>query len=133
MVETWWAENFAKCEHLMDKHVEVFETCHGRIQNNDCEDVTRQCFSYSSKVQSRPFCDFHMLLGLFCLLPLLEVVNVLIKYAQGRDVFICDFVATIKICQTNLYMMFSDPSNNYQHEHFQVFSNVVENNYSTII
>ncbi len=48
------------------------------------------------------FCDLHMLLGLFCLLPLLEVVNALIKYVQGRDVFICDFVATIKICQTNL-------------------------------
>jgi len=53
--------------------------------------------------------------------------DVLIKYAQGRDVFICEFVATINICQTNLYMMYLDPSGNYQHEHFQVFSDVVEN------
>jgi hypothetical protein len=73
-----------------------------------------------------------MLLGLFCLLPLSEVVNVLIKYAQGRDVFISAFVATINICQTNLYMMYLDPSGNYQREHFQVFSDVVENSSNTI-
>jgi uncharacterized membrane protein len=58
-------------------------------------------------------CDLHMLLGLSCLLPLLEVVNALIKFAQGRDVFIYDFVATIKICQIYLYMMYLDPSSNY--------------------
>jgi hypothetical protein len=64
------------------------------------------------------FCDLHMLLGLFCLLPLLEAVNFLIKYVQRRDVFIYDFVAIIKICQTNLYMIYLDPSSNYQREHF---------------
>jgi hypothetical protein len=73
-----------------------------------------------------------MLLGLFCLLPLLEVVNVLIKYAQGRDVFVCEFVATINIYQTNLYMMYLDPSGNYQCEHFQVFLDVMENNSNPI-
>jgi hypothetical protein len=51
-------------------------------------------------------CDLHILLGLFCLLPLLEVVNVLITFVQGKDVFICDFVAAIKICQIYLYMMY---------------------------
>jgi hypothetical protein len=53
-------------------------------------------------------CHLHMLLGLFCLLPLLEAVNALIKFAQRRDVFICDFVATVEICQVDLYMMYSD-------------------------
>jgi len=56
-------------------------------------------------------CDLHML-GFFCLLPLLEAMNALIKFAQGRDVFICDFVAIIKIYQTNIYMMYSNPSSN---------------------
>ncbi len=59
------------------------------------------------------FCDLHILMGLFCLLPLLEVVNALIKFAQGKDIFICDFVAVIKIFQIDLYMMYSNPSNNY--------------------
>jgi uncharacterized membrane protein len=31
-------------------------------------------------------CDIHTLLDLSCLLPLLEVVNALLKFAKGRDV-----------------------------------------------
>ncbi len=58
------------------------------------------------------FCDLHMLLGLFCLLPLLEAVNALIKFAQGKDIFIYDFVAVVEIYQAKLYMMYSNPSNN---------------------
>ncbi len=42
--------------------------------------------------------DIHTLLAFSCSLPLLEVVNVLIKFAKGRDVFICDFVIIVKIC-----------------------------------
>ncbi len=58
------------------------------------------------------FRDLHMLLGLFCLLPLLEAINALIKFAQGRDIFIYDFVEVVKIYQAKLYMMYSNPSNN---------------------
>jgi len=54
------------------------------------------------------FCDLHMLLGLSCLLPLLEVMNALIKFAQGRDVFIYDFVAVVKFYLADLYMMYYD-------------------------
>jgi hypothetical protein len=32
-------------------------------------------------------CDVHRLLDLFCLLPFLKVVNALIKFTQGKDVF----------------------------------------------
>jgi hypothetical protein len=42
------------------------------------------------------FCDLHILLGLFYLLPLLEVMNTWIKFAHERDVFICDFVTIVK-------------------------------------
>jgi hypothetical protein len=62
-------------------------------------------------------CDLHIL-GFFCLLPLLEVMNALIKFAQKRDIFSCDFVAVVKIYQTNLYMIYLDPSNNFLYEHF---------------
>jgi len=48
-------------------------------------------------------CDLHMLMGLSCLLPLLELVNALIKFVQRRDDFIYDFVAIVKIYGTNLY------------------------------
>jgi hypothetical protein len=39
-------------------------------------------------------CDIHMILGLPCILPMLESTNDLMKFAQGRDV--CDYIATLK-------------------------------------
>jgi len=54
-------------------------------------------------------CDFHILMGLSYLMPLLEAMNASIKFVQGGDVFICDFVTTIKICKTNFYMVYSSP------------------------
>jgi hypothetical protein len=48
-------------------------------------------------------CDFHILLGLFCLLPLLKEVN---AFTHGRDIFIYDFVEVVKMCQTYFYMMY---------------------------
>jgi hypothetical protein len=42
-------------------------------------------------------CDFHILLGLVCILHLLKSMHALIKFAQSRDVFVCDLVATIKV------------------------------------
>jgi hypothetical protein len=38
----------------------------------------------------------------------------------------------VKIYQVDLYMMYLDPSTNYQHDHFEVFSDVVENSSTTI-
>jgi len=43
-------------------------------------------------------CDLHTLLNLSYLLPLLEVVNILIKFAQRKNIFNCNFVTIIKIC-----------------------------------
>jgi hypothetical protein len=41
--------------------------------------------------------DVATLLALSCILPLLEAVQSLIKFAQARNIFISDFIATIKI------------------------------------
>jgi len=38
----------------------------------------------------------------------------------------------VKICQANIFMMYFDPFTNYQHEHFQVFCDIVDNNSTTI-
>jgi hypothetical protein len=43
-------------------------------------------------------CDVSTLLTLLCLLPLLESVNSLITFSQSPNVFVSDYVATIKIC-----------------------------------
>ncbi len=35
-------------------------------------------------------CDVEILLSLVCLVPMLEIVNVLMKFTQLRDIFVCD-------------------------------------------
>jgi hypothetical protein len=53
-------------------------------------------------------CDIHIFLGLACIFPLLEFVHALIKFAQYRYVLVCDLVATIKVCQGDVYSMYYD-------------------------
>jgi hypothetical protein len=49
------------------------------------------------------FYDVNLLIYLSFLLPMLETIHVLIKFAQKKDVFVCDFITAIKICQKQLY------------------------------
>ncbi len=75
-------------------------------------------------------CDVGTILGLPCVLPMLESVNVLMKFAQARDVFICDYndyIVVVKIFHIDLYKMYSDPTTSFQHENFAEFTNVVTN------
>ncbi len=78
------------------------------------------------------FWDVKTLLTLSYVLPLLEVVNFFIKFAQGRDFFILDLMAIVKFCLVDLFMKYINLMNNYQHEHFQVIYDVVENIFATV-
>ncbi len=66
------------------------------------------------------------------MVPLLEVVNFLIKFAQGRNFFILNLMEIVKICLVDLFMKYINLMNNYQHEHFQVLHDVKENIFATI-
>jgi hypothetical protein len=51
-------------------------------------------------------CDVEILLSLVCFIPMLEIVNSLVKFAQLHNVFVCDFVAVMKICQVNFQKLY---------------------------
>jgi hypothetical protein len=51
-------------------------------------------------------CDVELILGLPCLLPLLECVHKFIKIVQGRDIFVCNLVEAIKLAQLELYKLY---------------------------
>jgi hypothetical protein len=51
-------------------------------------------------------CDLWILFELTCILPLLEYVHAFIKFAQMKDVFVCDLVVIIKVCQGDQYNMY---------------------------
>jgi sulfur relay (sulfurtransferase) DsrF/TusC family protein len=62
----------------------------------------------TSKVGLELLCDVEVFLGLTCIIPMLELVLGLSKFAQNQDIFICDFVVTIKKCKVQLYQMYCD-------------------------
>jgi hypothetical protein len=51
-----------------------------------------------------PFC----MLGMCCIIRLLESIDSLVQFAQQQDVFICDLVDAIKIYQRQLYTLYND-------------------------
>jgi hypothetical protein len=69
--------------------------------------------------------DLATLLALPCILPMLEVVQSLIKFAQAGNVFISDFIAVVKIYQAELYMMYYDSASSFQPMHFPLFTDVL--------
>jgi hypothetical protein len=61
-------------------------------------------------------------------MPLLDVVHSLIKFAQLPDMFGCDFITTIKICEGDVYWMYFDIHSSFQGDvfmNFQALTNYV--------
>jgi hypothetical protein len=71
-------------------------------------------------------CDLGTLLSLSCFLPLLECVDSLMHFAQSNHVFMCDYLAAVRICQGELYMMYGDPDTSFQRTHFQMFCDFLD-------
>jgi len=71
-------------------------------------------------------CDIHILFRLAYILPLLEFMHALIKFAQSRNVFVCDLVATIKVCQGDVYSMYYDQTSKFTINNFWAFKSLWE-------
>ncbi len=71
-------------------------------------------------------CDLELVIGLPCILPMLEVVHTLIKYAQRWNVFICEFLDTMKSIEGKLYHLYVIPFCKYDDSSFNEFSIVHE-------
>jgi hypothetical protein len=63
---------------------------------------------------------------MMCLLPLFECINSLVKFAQSRNVFICDFVGALTICQAQLFQMYVDDGKAFGAQQFVDFRQMVE-------
>jgi hypothetical protein len=50
------------------------------------------------------------------------------KYAQNIKTFICDFVGSVKLCQTDLHNMYYDEKNKYNYNDFPQFQNFIDHN-----
>jgi len=68
----------------------------------------------------------YTLLGMTALLPLLEAIDTLVLFAQKRDVYVCDFVAAVKVCQASLYRMYEDRGTSFSTDEFWSFNNLLD-------
>lgn len=70
--------------------------------------------------------DSETLLGLACIVPLMEIVNCLSKHAQARDAYVCDFVAAVRQCVIELHSMYIEESTAFKSDHFTVLKGLEE-------
>ena len=70
--------------------------------------------------------DPYTLVGMVSLLPLMETMEVLMKVAQGRDIYICDFVSALQSCISDLNEMYEVQSTAYTTSEFWSLNQLLE-------
>ncbi len=66
--------------------------------------------------------DVEVILGLPSIFPMFECVHALIKVAQGKDVFVCDFVEAVKMTQQEFYTLYYDLYAKFEDSTFDEFN-----------
>lgn len=57
--------------------------------------------------------DIQILLGDYCLLPMLRSLHSLMQFAQCRDLLVCDYVAMMQSCMAEIDISEVDPSTTF--------------------
>jgi len=57
--------------------------------------------------------DFYCMLGMCCIIFLLDNIDFLVQFARQCDVFICDLVAIVKVCHGQLYSLYNDGNSSF--------------------
>lgn len=70
--------------------------------------------------------DPFTMLGMCALLLLLEATDRFIVFAPKQDVYICDFVVAINVCQATLYRIYEGKTNSYCFDEIWSFNNLLE-------
>jgi hypothetical protein len=60
-------------------------------------------------------CDVETMMRLMCVFTMLEIVQILNKFVQNENCFICDFVPTMKFIQVDLYNLYVDLKQHFSH------------------
>jgi hypothetical protein len=77
--------------------------------------------------------DVQIIIGLASLMPMLQLANKLIKYSQGNEVFVCDYLAAVKQLQTNLAKHYVDSKSKYSQEDFWDLNALCEARHDVIL
>jgi hypothetical protein len=80
-------------------HLPLIEACHDRVQGFDFEHALWLGQKQNAHNNLDLLCGLELILGLPYLMPILEVVHILTKYAQCENVFIINFVDAINFVE----------------------------------
>jgi hypothetical protein len=72
-----------------------------------------------AKTNFHLLCDLQIMLGFATILPLLHYIHNLIKFSRLRDVFIYDFVAAIKVCQGEIFSLYTNLNTKFKSNAFE--------------
>jgi len=56
-----------------------------------------------------------IVMGLTYVLPMLEAIQILKKFAWNKECFSCDFIATMKFIQMDFYTLYVDLQQQFSH------------------
>jgi hypothetical protein len=76
--------------------------------------------------------DVQIILGLSCIIPILRLTNQLMKYGQRNDVFVCDYLASVKRLQRDLSQIYIEEKTRFSQEAFWDFNALVGQTHDVI-
>jgi hypothetical protein len=88
-----------------------------KLMNEYCIPLIKMALDFV-EVNFELLCDIKVLYGLIVLLTLLKEMKNLMKLAQAWNIFVANYVASIKFCQVYLFSHFVNPSITFK---FNVF------------
>jgi hypothetical protein len=98
-IKTRWISMLAPSIRVMNEYRTLIAKLERDSKAKKAPKITTDCFEH--------LCDVQIVLGLSCIMPMLRAVSNLMKYAQSNSVFVCDFLAAVKILQKDLIEMYA--------------------------
>lgn len=70
--------------------------------------------------------DPYTLLGMAAIVPFIETIDILMEFAQSRDVFIQDSVGALKTCELQLLKLYADSATAFKTNDHHVFRSLTQ-------
>lgn len=122
----WCARKFCSHDKVQNKNRYrssfCIKRCTQQLMAKIAEDNPSIMFT---KVNFELLCDVNLFISLACLLSMSEILHALIKFTHKRDVFVCNYVVTIKIYQGQLYFHYVDLATQYVYDIFKDFQAII--------
>jgi hypothetical protein len=127
-VKTRWLSMLSPLQRVMSEYRTIVAKL--AEDNQDPEQSNMQ--QSAAKQQRALVLDIIVPVALSCFLPLLHTMNCLVKFSQQRDIFICDYMAAVRVCQAELYELYSNPATNFQGPTFSDFNDFLACKHGTM-